>query len=77
MIANAFNIRQSWRSPGFIRRVAGGYSGLETGTKLIDRSRAGLPKPEPLLAESPSRSMSIRGTTGSELDGDELGLTNS
>ena len=77
VMAEAFNTRQSCRSPGFIRRMAGGYSGYGTGTKLIDRSRAGLPKPVPLLAESPSRSMSILGTTGSDFDGGKSGLTNS
>ena len=43
----------------------------------MDRSFAGLPNPVPLFAESPSRSSSVLGTTGSDFDGGELGFSKS
>ncbi len=47
------------------------------GTKLIDRSFAGLPNPVPLLAASPSRSINILGTTGSDFEGGAFGFSRS
>ena len=50
----------------------GAWSELDLFAKL-----AGLPKPVPVLAASPSRSMSILGSMGSALEGGALGLRRS